>query len=103
MMFLYLHVFHHIAEASNTLTHYSQRDSSSSSSRGHVTHGLQPRGKEQHNRAQAGEECRLLSPVAARAQLNVSDDMTLARKNAHSCSTVLSDMVMPLGWSLALQ
>ncbi|KAA8586905.1 hypothetical protein FQN60_000741 [Etheostoma spectabile] len=42
-------------------------------------------------------------PVAARAQLNVSDDMTLACKNAHSSSTVLSDMVMPLGWSLALQ
>lgn len=41
--------------------------------------------------------------VADRAQLNVSDDMTLARKNAHSSSTVLSDTVMPLGWSLALQ
>ncbi len=42
-------------------------------------------------------------PVVARAQLNVSDDMTPARKNAHSSSTALSDTVMPLGWSLALQ
>lgn len=41
-------------------------------------------------------------PVAARAQLNVSDDMTVARKNAHSCSTTtLSDTVMPPGRSLA--
>lgn len=41
-------------------------------------------------------------PVAARVQLNVSDDMTLARKNAHSSGTALSDTVMP-GWSLAVQ
>lgn len=42
----------------------SQRDSSNSSLRGHghVIHRLQPCGKEQHNRAQAVEECRPLSP-----------------------------------------
>ena len=45
-----------------------QRDSSSAALRctmnhGHVTHALQrPRGAQQHNRAQAVEECRPLSP-----------------------------------------
>ena len=42
-------------------------------------------------------------PPWARAQLSVSDDMTLARKNAHSFNTVLSDTVKSLGWSLFLQ
>lgn len=43
-------------------TSVSQMNSGSSSLRGHVIHGLQPRGGEQHNRAKAVEECRPLSP-----------------------------------------
>lgn len=47
-----------------------------------------------------GMPSRLSPPVAARAQLNVSDDMTRAAKMPIARAAALSDMVMPPGWSL---
>lgn len=62
-IWFWIQKFSTIIKASTTLVSV-RGDSSSSSLRGHghVIYGLQPRGEEQHNRAQAVEECRPLSP-----------------------------------------
>lgn len=53
--------------------------------------------QQRHNRAQRADTATVQPPAAARVQLNVSDDMTVGRKNARTSSAVT-----PPGRCLAL-
>lgn len=71
------------------------------------THGSTDCSHASRSNIEAGRQWRnavCWPPVVVRGQLNISDDMTLARKNAHSSNTVLSDTAwMATGFAIAVQ